>query len=101
MEILPYQGGDHGCSTNYNQCYWTDLETAKQQCTAWDECKYLYQSDRWKPATSGNPVYWARRAGDSGPSPGDFLWKQKEGNHIFSVDFLLVKYNSFYRIIKT
>ena len=77
--VLRYTGTDHGCSTGFEQCYWTDLQVAQRQCGTWSECKYLYQSDEHSPATAGNPVYWARGHGEGIYEEGAVLWEQ-EGN---------------------
>ena len=81
LGVLWFKGTAHGCATAHGQCYWNNLGIAKRQCENWKECKYIYQSDKYSPAKSGHPVYWARREGESGFSAGDTLWKMK-GNII-------------------
>ena len=74
--ILKYTGTDYGCSTNFDQCYWTDAQSGKEQCGMWPDCRHLYQSDKHAPATTGNPVYWARGDGESAYEKGAVLWTQ-------------------------
>ena len=72
-----YTGTDYGCSIGNGQCYWEDRKTAEGQCAKWDDCKFIYQSDKHPPSTSGNPVYWARGDADVIDEKGAVLWKQQ------------------------
>ena len=74
---LNYNGTDYLCNTLHDQCYWTNLTIAQVQCSTWNACKYLYQSDKHSPATTGNPVYWARGDGDIITEKDAVLWKQQ------------------------
>ena len=82
---LSYTGSDHECSTAVGQCYWSDLQQAKTNCNSWPSCKYLYQSEKWAPATPGNPVYWARTVGGIEHEQGAVLWKLIEGNNTYYI----------------
>ena len=57
------------------QCYWSDLQTAKDECRRWDKCVYLYETDRFKPATKRKPIWWARARGINNYESGAVLWK--------------------------
>ena len=75
--VLYYNGTDHLCTSFNEQCYWADLQIAQGQCSIWSACKYLYQSDKHSPGTTGDPVYWARGYGDIITEKGAVLWKQQ------------------------
>ena len=64
-------------STINGQCYWENLMLAQAKCSIWSACKYIYQSDKHSPATTGNPVYWPRGHGDVISEKGAILWKQQ------------------------
>ena len=77
--VLEYTGTDHDCSTNWGQCYWTDLLKAQEQCGMWLDCRYLWQTEKHAPATPGHPVYWARGSAETSDDEYDedgVLWKQ-------------------------
>ena len=96
--ILKYTGTDYGCSTNNGQCYWIDVQSGKEQCGMWPDCRYLYQTDKYAPATTGNPVYWARGDGKSTYDEGSVLW-QKKGNPNDYVEFIHANKILYYYII--
>ena len=77
-----YNGSAHGCTITHDQCYWKERKYAQGQCAEWEECKFIYQSDKHPPATSGSPIYWARGDADSIAEKGAVLWKQ-QGNSIY------------------
>ena len=83
LGLLRYTGKDHACATAHGQCYWKDIEIAKEKCRLWEECKYIWQTYKHAPATFGKPVYWARRDGNLRQSVGDVVWTS-EGNIILN-----------------
>lgn len=66
--LLHFQQGDdveHRCQTEHRQCYWNDLTTAQAECRNWNECVFIWETDKHSPASYGIPKYWARTGNET------------------------------------
>ena len=87
-----YNGTDHGCTISHDQCYWKERKYAQGKCAEWEECKFIYESDKHPPATSGNPIYWARGDAETITEEGAVLWKQqgnRNNSHLYLTAILV------------
>ena len=72
--------GEHQCSIENGQCYWTDIETAMEECFYWPSCHFILESDKIAPAKVDTPLFWAIGNSALESSNGDRIWAL-EGNY--------------------
>jgi len=68
-------GTAHGCSTAYEQCFWTSVEQAQKECAAWGACEALFCTKKFN---MGPYVCYARKHQNAmTESSGDTAWTKK------------------------
>ena len=77
--LIGVNPGEHQCSIENGQCYWTDIETAMEECFHWTSCHFILESDKIVPAKIGGPLFWAMKNSALESSNGDRTWAL-EGN---------------------
>ena len=65
---------EHQCSIENGQCYWTNIETAMEECFHWSSCHFILESDKPAPAKTGSPLFWAMKNSALESSYGDTTW---------------------------